>query len=131
MMEKFHRYWDVIHGIIGVAAILDPRFKMKLLDWMFGQIYGDRAAFEIHRIKSICYDLLNEYKKKESNVNPSCTSSSRTTATEFGGSDFLSGFELFVSNDHTIENVKVELDHYLEDGVLPRSEGFEDRKSVV
>ena len=43
MLHKFNNYWNVIHGIMGVAAILDPRYKLKLLEWMFTQIYGDRA----------------------------------------------------------------------------------------
>ncbi|KAL5560719.1 hypothetical protein UlMin_036930 [Ulmus minor] len=35
MEEKFLKYWDVTHGIMAVASILDPRYKMKLIEYFF------------------------------------------------------------------------------------------------
>ena len=29
MIENFNKYWDEIHNLLVVAAVLDPRFKMK------------------------------------------------------------------------------------------------------
>jgi len=29
MILKFDKYWSVIHGIMGIASLLDPRYKMK------------------------------------------------------------------------------------------------------
>ena len=31
MVAKFDAYWNVIHKLTGVAAVLDPRYKMTLL----------------------------------------------------------------------------------------------------
>ena len=31
MVVKFDAYWNVIHKLMGVAVVLDPRYKMTLL----------------------------------------------------------------------------------------------------
>ena len=33
MIEKFDEYWSVIHGILAIVTVLDPRFKMKLIEY--------------------------------------------------------------------------------------------------
>jgi len=33
MMIKFDKYWGVIHNVMRVATILDPRYKMELLEY--------------------------------------------------------------------------------------------------
>ena len=32
MLEKFDCYWNMIHGVMVVATILDPRYKIELLE---------------------------------------------------------------------------------------------------
>jgi len=32
MLVKFDKYWSVIHEIMGVTAVLDPRYKPDLLE---------------------------------------------------------------------------------------------------
>ncbi|KAL7147969.1 hypothetical protein ABFS83_06G146700 [Erythranthe nasuta] len=124
MLEKFDSYWDVIHGIMGVAAILDPQFKMKLVDYLFKKIYGDRASIEISKIKTICYDLLDEYSSKRMDGDALVSLSSSDDNQSVGG-DFLSDYDMLVSSQRRVGNGKVELDHYLEDDVLPRSNDFD------
>lgn len=61
IMENFHKYWTQKHGIMGVAAVLDPQYKMKLLEYYFPLLYGDEVAnMEIDRIQKIFYDLITE-----------------------------------------------------------------------
>uniref|UniRef100_A0A2N9ED94 HAT C-terminal dimerisation domain-containing protein n=1 Tax=Fagus sylvatica TaxID=28930 RepID=A0A2N9ED94_FAGSY len=61
MLEKFDSYWNVIHGVMAVATILDPRYKIELLEYYFPIIYGDQADDEIQRIRDICYEMLRDY----------------------------------------------------------------------
>ena len=35
MIEKFDKYWSVINEIMAIATVLDPRFKMKLIEYFF------------------------------------------------------------------------------------------------
>ncbi|KAL8499244.1 hypothetical protein ACS0TY_022284 [Phlomoides rotata] len=63
MLEKFEKYWS--QGIMGVATVLDPRYKFKLLHYYFPLLYSSEdAKKEIERIKEICVDLVNEYSVK-------------------------------------------------------------------
>ena len=41
ILEKLDCYWNVIHGIMVVTTILDPRYKIELLEYYFPIIYGD------------------------------------------------------------------------------------------
>ena len=50
MLEKIDCYWNVIHRVMTVATILDPRYKIELLEYYFPLIYGDEAENEIQRV---------------------------------------------------------------------------------
>ena len=45
MLAKFNSYWANVSVVIAVAAILDPRYKMKLLEFYYPNIYGDNFDF--------------------------------------------------------------------------------------
>ncbi|KAL7184809.1 hypothetical protein ACSBR2_026865 [Camellia fascicularis] len=130
MLEKLDYYWKVINGIIGVAAVLDPRYKIKLLKWFYPKIYGVQAFEEIEKIRVICCNLLEEYNLKlmVKEARSSCvnSSSSRTENSQSTIKDSLSIFDLFVSSGSRASvNVKLELDHYIENGVSPRTTDFD------
>ena len=54
MLEKFDFYWNVIHGVMVVATILDPRYKIELLEYYFPLIYGDEVKNEIQKVRDTC-----------------------------------------------------------------------------
>ena len=54
MLEKFDYYWNVIHGVMVVATILDPRYKIELLEYYFPLIYGDEVKNEIQKVRDTC-----------------------------------------------------------------------------
>ncbi|CAO2836244.1 unnamed protein product [Amaranthus hypochondriacus] len=58
MLEKYEEYWSEHSMILSFAVILDPRFKIRFLEILYGILY--------------CDDLFNVY----SNSTPSCSSSS-------------------------------------------------------
>ena len=39
MMITFDKYWVVIHDIMGVVTVLDPRYKMELLQCYYEKLY--------------------------------------------------------------------------------------------
>ena len=41
MLAKFNSYWANVNVVMAVAAILDPRYKMKLLEFYYPNIYSD------------------------------------------------------------------------------------------
>ncbi|KAL8495031.1 hypothetical protein ACS0TY_019253 [Phlomoides rotata] len=62
MSEKFDKYWGESNVLLSIAAILDPRYKMVLIDYAFPVIYGEvEAVAKIVEIKVLIYELYNEY----------------------------------------------------------------------
>ncbi|RVW37634.1 putative AC transposase [Vitis vinifera] len=102
MLQKFDKYWNGCHIVMAIAAIFDPRYKIKILEFYFPLMYGSEASNEIEKIREMCYELLFEYQSK-SNLGPKnfilCT----------------------IGESHT----KSELDYYLEKSILPRNSNFD------
>ena len=70
-----------------MASFLDPRFKLKLLEYFFPLIYGDdRALEEIANVRKLCEDIFKDYQSRVvlqvSNVDNSGISNSNVN---FGG----------------------------------------------
>jgi hypothetical protein len=40
MKEKFNKYWKDVHGLMTVATVLDPRFKLQFRSAFYTHIYG-------------------------------------------------------------------------------------------
>ena len=49
MLAKFNSYWANVNVVMAVAVILDPRYKMKLLEFYYPNIYGDNSDLEIEK----------------------------------------------------------------------------------
>ncbi|KAL7174274.1 hypothetical protein ACSBR2_033518 [Camellia fascicularis] len=116
MLDKFEHDWNVVHGIMSVV-VLDPRYKMKV------------SYEEIDQKKEICYDLLDEYhcRKMDKETNYDISLSCVTESSQSRIQESQSNFDLIINsnNNRKSRNVKWELDHYIEDGVLPRTSNFD------
>ncbi|XP_072062227.1 zinc finger BED domain-containing protein RICESLEEPER 3-like [Arachis hypogaea] len=56
---------------MGIAVILDPRYKLDGLEYKFARVCEDpnECTRKVERIKQSCYELLNEYQKNTSNLS--------------------------------------------------------------
>ncbi|GAV88547.1 Dimer_Tnp_hAT domain-containing protein/DUF4413 domain-containing protein [Cephalotus follicularis] len=130
MLVKFEKYWDAVRGIMAVACVLDPRYKMCLLEYFYEQIYGpERYEAEIEKINTTCFALLHEYQLELSTgkgvVGSSNISSSSQLKSDKGGT-VLEGYDKYVGLKKRKKTyVKSELKNYLEEDVLPREETFD------
>ncbi|XP_075086148.1 zinc finger BED domain-containing protein RICESLEEPER 2-like [Nicotiana tabacum] len=125
MLLKFKKYWDDVHILMGVAAIFDPRYKMRLVEFFLPLIYGEEASTKIQEVRSNCYDLFQDYKSKLSGPHDSLASSS-SEVTSFIEGDQLSSFDRFVASSGATVETRSELDMYLEEGLLPRTPSFDN-----
>lgn len=60
MKEKFDKYWGECHLVMSIASVLDPRFKMKLVEFSFPTIYLD-ADKKIKEVRNALYEMYQEY----------------------------------------------------------------------
>ncbi|XP_031248675.1 zinc finger BED domain-containing protein RICESLEEPER 2-like [Pistacia vera] len=62
MKGKFDKCWGECNLLIAIAAVLDPRCKMRVLDYAFPKIYGDLDA-RVHSttVRDALYELYREY----------------------------------------------------------------------
>ena len=58
MIAKFDKYSSGCSIVMAIAVILDPRYKMKLLEFYFLIMNGLEAPNEVRKIHEKCYDLL-------------------------------------------------------------------------
>ncbi|XP_017187607.1 zinc finger BED domain-containing protein DAYSLEEPER-like isoform X3 [Malus domestica] len=110
------------------SAILDPRFKMKLIEYYFPLIYKENAPSEIEKVFDLAVKLVKEYELKH---RPGHRSSESSSSTDFPSQSFdfrvgdpLPSYDQFVM-DSTIGNEQSDLDLYLGEKVLPRTQDFD------
>ncbi|TYI22995.1 hypothetical protein ES332_A06G135800v1 [Gossypium tomentosum] len=61
LKEKFDRYWSDCFLVLAIAVVMDPRFKMKLVEFSFSRIYGDDAGMWIKIVDDGIHELYLEY----------------------------------------------------------------------
>ena len=124
MKLKFDKYWGECNFVMAIAAVLDPRFKMTLINFSFPKIYqGFEVARNIDCVHDALYQLYNEYVMDYTSSNAGQSASKSTEgSSSVGGSD--SKFKTrgriesdqFVRNADNIQPTKLDLDVYLEEG---------------
>lgn len=62
MLLKFDKYWGTIHEIMGVATVLDPRYKMELLEYYYEKMYGIDSFSQVRKIRQLSYNLVSDYQ---------------------------------------------------------------------
>ncbi|KAA8538115.1 hypothetical protein F0562_027723 [Nyssa sinensis] len=61
MKEKNEKYWDECSLVLAIVVVLDPRFKMDLVEFYYNKIYESDTGKYVQRVRSAFVDLYNEY----------------------------------------------------------------------
>ncbi|CAN0920200.1 Putative AC9 transposase [Linum grandiflorum] len=124
MWTKFSKYWSEIHLLLVVAVVIDPRYKLELVEYYAVKFGDSESTLDPEYIKSVMYTLVREYQLKHASVvgDSSGSSSVSVPATE---TDI--DFENYLSRKKRSKpsSVNSELDHYLDEDVVPRSRDIE------
>ncbi|XP_057775002.1 zinc finger BED domain-containing protein RICESLEEPER 2-like [Salvia miltiorrhiza] len=131
MKKKFDKYWGSCNLLMTIGAILDPRFKMRLVDFAFHKIYNEvDARANIMKVRDALYNLYFEYVEVDNAKSRKGTTSERCSATctssTSQGKLVPSGLSMFDEYLDTIEvngPLKSELDIYLDEGVVRSQDG--------
>ncbi|KAI3732098.1 hypothetical protein L1987_63295 [Smallanthus sonchifolius] len=144
MKKKFDKYWGSCNMLISIGVVMDPRYKMVLVNFSFKAIYSkEKADEEIKLVQHNLEELFKEYVEayKEPSVGssrnanigsgPSGKSSGSTFITSRFGKGIKTGsakYDQHIRSVDCVESVKSELVTYLEEGVIipePGVEGME------
>uniref|UniRef100_A0A803MY25 Transposase n=1 Tax=Chenopodium quinoa TaxID=63459 RepID=A0A803MY25_CHEQI len=141
MRVKFDKYWGNCNLLISVAAALDPRNKLKLIEWSFSTLYlEDELVTHTKYVRDTLYEIYLEYVEAHSLNNSQKTAhesdENYSAAVNVGPSNtgknkiFQKGrkrFDSFIrSGYNTFESIKSEIDVYLEEGVVICDEESDD-----
>ena len=62
MKTKFDKYWGECNLLLSIAAVLDPRNKMKLIEFCFPMIYPEpKTSLHIDTIRRKLIELYSSY----------------------------------------------------------------------
>ncbi|KAL8134704.1 hypothetical protein AgCh_009650 [Apium graveolens] len=119
MNEKFRKYWENYSLILSFAVILDPRYKLKFVEYVFRKIYPTNYSEKVRHIYEKMEELYLDYYRISSISSTTITSCSRVINEDHDEAmDDIDEFEsIFCQNDSQNET-KSQLDLYLEESKL-------------
>ncbi|KAL3651311.1 hypothetical protein CASFOL_004313 [Castilleja foliolosa] len=120
LKSRFDEYWKKCSLIMAIAAILDPRFKMKLVEYYYPQIYGDSAPDCIDIVSNCIKALYAGHA-----IYSPLAAHGQSLVSESGVvKDRLTGFDKYLNETSLSQHAKSDLDKYLEEPLFPRSIEF-------
>lgn len=149
LYEKFDQYWRESCFILAIAVALDPRHKMKLVEFTFANIFGENAEAWIRIVEDGLHELFIEYNNtqmvpftatdgvegdevmiKTDDGNEVMIKTEPMQEGSFDDSLFvdeggLSDYEFYISDFIGNQQFKSELDEYLEEPLLPIVQEFD------
>uniref|UniRef100_A0A1J3CYH8 Zinc finger BED domain-containing protein RICESLEEPER 1 n=1 Tax=Noccaea caerulescens TaxID=107243 RepID=A0A1J3CYH8_NOCCA len=123
MKAKFDEYWNKCSLVLAIAAILDPRFKMKLVEYYYSKIYGSTALDRIKEVSNGVKELLDAYSICSGLGGDDSSFSGSLGRGGMDTRDRLKGFDKFLHETSQNQNTTSDLDKYLSEPIFPRSGG--------
>jgi hypothetical protein len=129
MKEKFMKYWLDVHGFMEVATVLDRRYKLKFMKAFYSTIYREKSSItesEVCKVRSLLYELmLEDQGSMEGMTTTDGVGTSHRKVVNNEGDDLVFDiFDKFLLEEleHCSIYVRTELDLYLEEPTLPRTQ---------
>ncbi|XP_022886197.1 zinc finger BED domain-containing protein DAYSLEEPER-like [Olea europaea var. sylvestris] len=133
MQENFDKYWRSCCFVLAVAVVMDPRFKMKLVEFSFSKIYGEEAASYVKIVNEGIHELFLEYVAlplpltltyaEEANGMTIESEDHQGIGLSSNGLG-LADFDVYIMESASQQS-RSELDQYLEESLLPRVHEFD------
>ena len=65
MWTKFSKYWSDIHVLLIVVVVLDPAYKIELIDFYHVKFGGSDLTLDPENVKASVYEVVREYELKQ------------------------------------------------------------------
>ncbi|KHN03605.1 Putative AC transposase [Glycine soja] len=133
MQQKIDKYWKDCSVVLAIAVVMDPRFKMKLVEFSFTKIYGEDAHEYVKIVDDGIHELFHEYVTLPLPLTPAYAEEGNPgnhpkTGGSPGGTlmsdNGLTDFDVYIMETSN-HQMKSELDQYLEESLLPRVPDFD------
>ncbi|KAL8136856.1 hypothetical protein V2J09_002857 [Rumex salicifolius] len=118
LQEKFLNYWRGSFLVLAIAVAMDPRFKMKLVEFSFAKLFSEEAPAYIRMADEGIHGLFHEYMALSGEVNGGLDADGNQ-AGSLVSSNGLTDFDMYIM-ETTSQQMKSELDEYLDESLLPR-----------
>lgn len=126
MQVKIEKYWRECSLVLAIAVVMDPRLKMKFVEYSFSRVYGDDAHAYIKMVDDGIHELFQEYEALPLPLTPAYTEEEKGSmktgqypeGTELSDNG-LTDFDAYIMQTSS-QQMKSELDVYLEESLLPR-----------
>jgi hypothetical protein len=124
MTTKFDKYWKDIQGLMGIATLLDPRYKRQILTACFAMLHGiEPSSYEcvelVDDLVARLHALLEEYEVENHEYEP-CEEliSSKTPA-------IMNVFnDIVAKQSPATARLQGEIEMYLTNALVPYTEKF-------
>lgn len=129
LYEKFDRYWRDCSVVLAMAVAMDPRYKLKLVEFSFSKVYGEEADMWLRAVYDGIHELYFEYVAQtlplpsihvEQRYEGFIKAEALQDEATLPPSDGLSDFDVYISEISSNHQTKSELDQYLDESLLPR-----------
>ncbi|KAK8548253.1 hypothetical protein V6N12_061170 [Hibiscus sabdariffa] len=116
MHSKLNQYWSAYNLILSCAAILDPRYKIKFVEYCYTKLYGSGAQKYVSVSVNTLYGLFEEYMQNYARPSHATEISAATSKiSNDKDDDGFEDYETFQSARFRTQVEKSQLDLYLEE----------------
>jgi inhibitor of KinA sporulation pathway (predicted exonuclease) len=126
MQEQIDKYCKDCSLILALAVVIDPRFKMKLVEFSFSKIFNEEAPAYIKIVDDGIHELFNEYAALPLPLTPTHAEDGKIPKEEESllSDNGLTDFDMYIMETSS-QQMKSELDQYLNESLLPRVQDFD------
>ncbi|XP_042465832.1 zinc finger BED domain-containing protein RICESLEEPER 2-like [Zingiber officinale] len=104
--ETFDKYWKDCSLVLAIAVVVDPRFKLKLVEFCFSKIYGEDSTKYVKVVNDSIQKLYKEYTDQQV--------TSMTTYVDHGEANLVNGNEdIQPSTSHPAGDDLLDFDMYV------------------
>ena len=135
MHERFDKYWKDCSLVLAIAVVMDPRFKMKLVEFSYSKIYGAEAAKYVKVVNDAVHELYKEYVAQPLPLTPAyaehgeannvTANANNSQGAPASTGDGLLDFDMYLSEIQSSQPSKSELEQYLDESLTPRMQEFD------
>ncbi|XP_039116476.1 zinc finger BED domain-containing protein RICESLEEPER 3-like [Dioscorea cayenensis subsp. rotundata] len=121
MQRKFDKYWSEYSLILSCAVILDPRYKVKFVEFCYTKVYGMESREYTSNVVATLYKCFEAYKKDRASSSQYTMSSKSNLTINDDDYDEMQELDAFEGHVSRVQMQKSELDLYLEEPCLDRN----------